>query len=87
MARETYRTTWAISESYGKDFPMNNQHFDVDRCLAELEAEDERQKEALRKFLEREGQEDIVEVRWTWIVAAAIVGAILFWAFGFLRAI
>jgi hypothetical protein len=31
-----------------------SEHFDVDRCLAEIEAEDARQKEALRKFMERE---------------------------------
>lgn len=29
-------------------------HFDVDICLRELAEEDQRQKEALRKFLERE---------------------------------
>jgi uncharacterized membrane protein len=31
------------------------ERFDVDRCLAELEAEDNRQKETLRKYCEREG--------------------------------
>lgn len=30
------------------------ERFDVDMCLRELEEEDEREREALRKFLERE---------------------------------
>lgn len=48
--------------------------FDVDICLRELEEEDERQKEALRKFLERERPFSP-----DWWKIAAFLGYTLFW--------
>jgi hypothetical protein len=56
------------------------ERFDVDMCLRELEERDEREKEALRKFLEREGHYKIDwEFLGYWIAAVVFLG--LFYGF------
>jgi hypothetical protein len=58
----------------------NMEHFEVDRCLAELEAEDERQKEAVRKMIQRDRS---FKVDWPllgiWAAILAFIG--LFYGF------
>jgi hypothetical protein len=53
------------------------ERFDVDMCLRELEEQDEREKEALRKFLERERE---TSFRPDWWKVAAFVSYTIFWA-------
>jgi hypothetical protein len=66
---------------------------EVDEALSAIETEDERQKEALRKFYDRERPGMFVSWRaalsvlGVWGIAAIIVGAGLFWLYGFVRAI
>ena len=49
------------------DAKLNPEHFEVDAALEAMEHEDEREKEALRMFYEREAGENVIRRGWRWL--------------------
>jgi hypothetical protein len=61
------------------------EHFNVDAFLADEREQIKRDRETVRRLMA--GERPGIKTHWTWIAAAIIVGAGLFWLAGFLRAL